>query len=111
MSKIEFTTNYTDHSTDKGFQFEFVCDRCGTGHRNHFRDWTTGNVAGVMEAASSLFGGIFNSASNVTERVRSAGWQKAHDEAFKAAAEEMMPDFAQCPRCSSWVCRAKCWND
>ena len=24
--------------------------------------------------------------------------------------EELKPDFVQCPRCSSWVCRKQCWN-
>ncbi len=23
---------------------------------------------------------------------------------------EIRPDFVQCPRCSSWVCRESCWN-
>jgi DNA-directed RNA polymerase subunit M/transcription elongation factor TFIIS len=63
-----------------------------------------------MDTASSLFGGIFGHAANITDRVRSANWEKAHDEAFLKATEELKPDFIQCPRCSSWVCRAKCWN-
>lgn len=110
-NKIQFTTNYRDISTDRGFQYEFICDHCGTGHRNRFQEWAVGNVSGVVEAASSLFGGIFNQASDITERVRSAGWQKAHDEAFEKASQEMMPDFAQCPRCNKWVCRERCWNE
>ena len=27
--KIEFVKNFNDHSTDTGFQFEFICDKCG----------------------------------------------------------------------------------
>jgi len=27
--KIAFTKNYSDLSTNQGFQFEFYCDRCG----------------------------------------------------------------------------------
>ncbi|MGD0005513.1 MAG: hypothetical protein ABSE06_14925 [Anaerolineaceae bacterium] len=46
-----------------------------------------------MDGARSLFGGIFNSVLNLTERVRSATWQKAHDEAFAKAAEELRPQF------------------
>jgi hypothetical protein len=64
-----------------------------------------------MDGASSLFGGIFNSALNLTERVRSAAWQKAHDEAFAKAAEEQRPQFRQCPHCQAWVCSKSCWND
>jgi len=109
-TKMEFTDNYNDQSTDRGFQFEFYCDRCGTGYRTRFQPWATGTAASVLDTASSLFGGIFSSAANVGERVRSAAWQKAHDEAFLAAMEELRPDFIQCPRCQQWVCREKCWN-
>ncbi len=107
---IEFTSNYNDLSTDNGFQFEFCCDRCGTGHRTRFTPWATGTAASVLNAANSLFGGVLSGAADLGERVRSAGWQKAHDEAFEDAAAEIISDFAQCPRCSSWVCRKSCWN-
>jgi histidinol phosphatase-like PHP family hydrolase len=42
------------------------------------------------------------------EDVRSAAWEKAHDKAFRDAATKLKPDFRQCPRCSSWVCRRQC---
>jgi hypothetical protein len=107
---IEFTRNYSDLSTDQGFQFEFNCDRCGTGYRTRFQASSLGMVSGALDTANSLFGGIFGRAADLGERVRSAGWEKAHDEAFGQAAEALKPDFAQCPRCSSWVCRKSCWN-
>ncbi|MBN1920630.1 MAG: zinc ribbon domain-containing protein [Anaerolineae bacterium] len=109
--QIAFTSNYSDLSTDRGFQFEFHCDRCGSGFRTRFSAWATGTAASVLDAASGLFGGVFSRAADVGERVRSAAWQRAHDEAFKEAAEEIRPAFAQCPRCSSWVCRKSCWNE
>jgi DNA-directed RNA polymerase subunit M/transcription elongation factor TFIIS len=109
--KIEFTSNYSDLSTDRGFQFEFSCDRCGTGFRTRFKPFGASTVAGVLDTASSLFGGVFGQAADIGERVRSAGWQKAHDSAFVDAVEELRPDFVQCPRCSSWVCRRSCWNN
>jgi hypothetical protein len=108
---LEFTRNYSDESTNQGFQFEFFCDRCGNGFRTRFRPSVTGTVSGAMEAANSLFGGIFGRAADVSEHVRSASWEKAHDDAFKAAVEELRPSFIQCPRCSSWVCRKSCWNE
>jgi len=108
--KIEFTSNYSDLSTNEGFQFEFFCNRCGVGYRTRFKPWAVGRVSGALETASSLFGGIFSSAATVGEKVRSAGWEKAHDEAFIAAMEELRPEFVQCPRCSTWVCRKGCWN-
>jgi len=108
--KIEFVRNYRDQSTDQGFQFEFYCDRCGTGYRSKFTPSVTGTINSVMDTASSLFGGIFNSAANLTGRAHSAAWEKAHDDAFANASREILPEFVQCPRCQSWVCREKCWN-
>lgn len=109
-SKIEFTTNYSDLSTDQGFQFEFFCNRCGTGYRTKFQASTLGTVSGALDTASSLFGGIFSRAADLGEHVRSAGWEKAHDDAFERAMQEVRDDFIQCPRCSNWVCKKACWN-
>lgn len=109
--RIEFTRNYTDLSTDKGFQFEFYCDRCGTGYRTRFQPSALGSVTSALDAAGNLFGGIFGQAASLGEQARSATWEKAHDAAFVKAMEELRPDFVQCPRCTSWVCRKACWND
>jgi DNA-directed RNA polymerase subunit M/transcription elongation factor TFIIS len=76
-----------------------------------FKPYTASTVAGVLDTASSLFGGVFGQAANIGERVRSAGWQQARDSAFAEAVEEMRPEFVQCPRCSSWVCKQSCWNN
>lgn len=108
--KIQFTRNYNDLSTNQGHQFEFFCDRCGNGFRTSFKPSMTGTVSQVLDAASSLFGGVFGKAADLGERVRSAAWEKAHDEAFTHAINELRPAFIQCPRCSSWVCRKSCWN-
>ena len=111
MTRIEFTKNYSDLSTDKGFQFEFNCDRCGTGYRTRFQASAMGLVSGALDTAGSLFGGILGQAADLGERARSATWEKAHDDAFEKAMDELRPDFIQCPRCSSWVCRKSCWNN
>lgn len=108
--RIEFVRNYRDLSTDTGFQFEFICDRCGAGYRTRFEESTVAKVSGVLDAASSVFGGFFNTAANLGGRVRSAAWERQHDEAFLRATQEMRPDFVQCPRCQNWVCRKQCWN-
>jgi hypothetical protein len=108
--QIEFVSNYNDLSTEQGFQFEFVCNRCSSGYRTPFKAWAVGTASSVLDTAGSLFGGLLGSAANVGERVRSATWEKAHDEAFKAALAEIKPAFVQCPRCSTWVCRKSCWN-
>ncbi len=109
--RIEFVRNYSDLCTNKGFQFEFFCDRCGSGFRTRFKPSVTGTVTGILDTAGSVFGGLFNSAANVGESFRSATWEKAHDEAFAEACNELKPDFIQCPRCMSWVCRKGCWNN
>lgn len=108
--KIEFTNNYSDLCTDQGFQFEFYCNRCGTGYRTRFQSSGISTVSGALDAANSLFGGLFGRAADMSERVRSAGWERAHDEAFVKAMKEVKADFVQCPRCSSWVCHKNCWN-
>jgi len=85
MTKIEFTRNYSDLSTDQGFQFEFYCDRCGSGFRTRFQPFALGTISNALGAASSLFGGVFGRAADLGERARSATWEKAHDEAFTKA--------------------------
>ena len=106
---IAFTNNYTDRSTETGFQFEFHCDRCGDGVRSNFQTSATGTVSTLLGAASNLLGGFFNAASTV-DRVRDATWQRSRDAAFKRASEEVMPSFNRCSRCTSYVCQ-RCWNE
>ncbi len=107
MTKIEFTSNYNDLSTEQGFQFEFNCNRCSTGYRTSFKPYAIGKISGALDTASSLFGGIFSHASTIGDRARTATWEKDHDQAFVEAVAEVKGDFVQCPRCSSWVCREK----
>ncbi len=109
MALIKFVANYNDLSTDNGFQFEFCCDRCGSGYQTSFQASTTSLISGALSTASSLFGGILGGAAEVGDRVRSATWEKAHDQAFARAAEEAKPHFKQCRRCGHWVDDV-CWN-
>jgi hypothetical protein len=107
---IEFTSNYSDVSTQHGFQFEYHCDRCGNGYRTTFKPFAMGAVNNVLDTASSLLGGIFGSASNVSNRVTEAQRERAREEALVEAIQQIRPSFVQCPRCSAWVCRKSCWN-
>jgi len=107
---IEFTDNYNDLSTDRGFQWEFYCERCGNGYRSKFHPSTTGIVSEALDLASGLLGGIFGPAAEVGDRVHSAAWERAHDEAFAEAIKEVRGYFVQCPGCNEWVCRERCWN-
>jgi hypothetical protein len=108
---IEFTNNYNDLSTERGFQWEFYCERCGNGYRSKFRPSATGLATEVLDVAGGVLGGIFGTAAQVGDRVHSAAWERAHDEAFTKAIGEVKGYFVQCPRCNEWVCRQRCWND
>ncbi|OGO61428.1 MAG: hypothetical protein A2029_00875 [Chloroflexi bacterium RBG_19FT_COMBO_47_9] len=90
---------------------KFLFYRCGTGYRTRIQGSALGTAATALETASNIFGGLFNSLSNAGVSVRTASWEKAHDDAFLKAAVEIKPDFIQCPRCPSWVCRKTCWNE
>lgn len=107
---IGFTDNYQDLSTDRGFQFEFTCDRCGAGYRSKFDASKASAAAGVLDAASSLLGGVFDKAADMGSRVKSAAWERGHDKALQVASAEIRPKFVQCPRCQAWVCRKSCWS-
>jgi hypothetical protein len=110
MALIQFTRNHTDHSTDKGFQFEFMCDRCGNGFVSEFQASAMGLAASALRTAGSLFGGILGSAGSSAYEVERAVQGPAHDRALRQAVEEAKPNFHQCPKCSHWVCMATCWN-
>lgn len=109
MALIQFTRNHEDQSTDNGFQFEFYCDRCGNGYQTHFEASATGTITSALDVASNLLGGVFGSVSSAAHTVRSAGWQKAHDDAFTRAVQEAQPHFHKCKRCGHWV-DDDCWN-
>jgi membrane protease subunit (stomatin/prohibitin family) len=108
--EIEVISNFEDLSTDVGFQFEFKCARCGAGFRTPFKASAVGAASQALDAASSVLGGLFGAAADVGERVRSTAWETAHDKAFQEAVQQVKPKLVQCPRCSEWVCREKCWN-
>ena len=83
--KIEFINNYNDLSTDNGFQFEFTCNRCGTGYRSSFKEFMLGKASGLLDIAGNLLGGALGRASSVGQQVKSAAWERAHDKAFVEA--------------------------
>lgn len=111
MTMINFTANYEDLSTDKGYQFKFFCDKCGNGFMSQYQMSVTGTAGSLLRAAGDLFGGILNSAGNSAYEIQRAIGGKAHDEALAAAVEEAKQHFHQCTRCGKWVCPEVCWND
>lgn len=110
MAAIEFTGNYQDLSTDKGYQFKFFCEKCQNGYMSSFRTSALGLAASAVNVAGSLFGGIFGRAAGSTYEVQRAIGGTAHDSALKEAVEEIRPLFKQCPRCGNWICEPVCFN-
>jgi hypothetical protein len=64
---IEFTNNYQDHSTQDGYQFEFMCMRCGNGYESPFQR-SVGGIGRMMAIGGGLLGGV------VGDRVEEVGW-------------------------------------
>ncbi len=110
MASQTFTRNYNDHSNDTGFQFEFFCDKCGSGHRSEFQRNTLGFAAQLVKAAGSILGGSVASAGWGADHLKDAFRGPAWDSAFKTAIEECRPKFRQCTKCGKWVCPEVCWN-
>src|SRR5438132_2560328 len=93
MALIQFTRNHTDHSTDKGYQFEFFCDRCGNGFMSEFQASAVGLAASALRAAGGFFGGILGSASSNAYEIERVIQGPAHDSAFRSAVEQAKPNF------------------
>ena len=110
MSSQPFTRNYSDHSNDTGFQFEFFCDKCGNGHRSSFKTNALGFAAQMVKAAGAFFGGNLSRAGWGADQLKDAFRGPAWDAAFKEAIEECKPKLKQCSKCGSWVCPEVCWN-
>ena len=107
---IEFTSNYQDLSTDKGFQFKFVCERCNNGYMSPYQTNTMGVAEELLRGAASFFGGLVSQAADSAYHVNRAVGGAKHDEALRAAVEAVRPKFTQCKRCGTWVCGEVCWN-
>ena len=93
MAATEFVRHYIDLSTADGFQFEFLCDRCGSGYLGPIQPAAEGGLG----TAPSLPG------------VAGVG-DAARQEALARAIEEARRHFRECGRCSQWV-DAACWNE
>lgn len=110
MPNIPFTNNYTDLSSQRGFQFKFFCEKCGNGYMSTFRANRLGVAAAAADAAGSLLGGLFGRAAQTAQSLQSMAAGPQHDAALDAAVKEISPLFKQCTRCGKWVCEPVCWN-
>jgi membrane protease subunit (stomatin/prohibitin family) len=109
MALIQFTRNHSDHSTDKGYQFEFFCDRCGNGFRSEFKASAVGMAGSALRTVGGLLGGFLGSAGHSTYEIERAAQGPGRDRAFREAIDEAKVNFRQCPKCTHWVC-GTCWN-
>jgi membrane protease subunit (stomatin/prohibitin family) len=110
MTTIPFTDNYTDLSSNRGYQFKFMCQKCGNGYMSTFQANKMGMAASAANAAASFLGGIFGGAARGAQALESMVAGPQHDAALKAAVREISPLFKQCTRCGQWVCEPVCWN-
>jgi hypothetical protein len=110
MATVEFTGNYEDLSTDKGYQFKFYCERCGNGYMSSYKASAMGLAASAINVAGNLFGGIFGRAASGAYEVQRAVGGTAHDSALREAVAEIRPKFKQCTRCGQWICEPVCFN-
>ncbi|HEV8125805.1 MAG TPA: zinc ribbon domain-containing protein [Gemmatimonadales bacterium] len=110
MAKIPFTNNYQDLSTQRGFQFKFVCEKCGNGYMSTFQTNKLGAASSVASAAASLLGGFFGRAAQTADSLQNIAAGPQKDAALDAAVREISPIFKQCTRCGNWVCEPVCWN-
>ncbi|HET9227520.1 MAG TPA: zinc ribbon domain-containing protein [Thermoanaerobaculia bacterium] len=110
MPTVEFTGNYEDLSTDRGYQFKFYCEKCGNGYMSTFNASKMGMAASAAQAAGNLFGGIFGRAASTAYEIQRAVGGPAHDAALREAVAEIRPKFKQCTRCGQYVCEPICFN-
>lgn len=111
MATVEFTGNYEDLSTDRGYQFKFYCEKCGNGYMSSFQSSKLGMAASAAQVAGSLFGGLFGKAADTAYEIQRAVGGPAHDAALREAVTEIKPMFKQCTRCGQWVCGPVCFNN
>jgi hypothetical protein len=106
-----FTDNVRDLSNQDGYQFEFMCERCGNGYRSPFARDKLAFGGKLLRAAGDLMGGngyrLSQAASYMDRGTNSVG----KDKAMKAAVETVREEFKQCRGCGDWMCHQVCWND
>ena len=108
---VPFTDNYTDRSTEAGYQFEFYCERCGNGYKSGFQASALGVGTKVLRGLGGVLGGRLGNAGYAGQHIKDLTESQAKDKALREATEEMKPYFNQCHRCGQWVCKEICWNE
>ena len=107
-----FTDNVRDLSNQDGYQFEFVCERCGNGYRSPFVRDKVEFGRKILRMAGDLMGG---NGYKLSQAANSAYWDRgtnsaAKDKAMIEAVETVRGEFRQCRGCGDWMCHQQCWN-
>lgn len=124
MTLNGFTDNFSDESTDAGFQFTFNCEVCNEGYKTAFRESKTYKKAGMLNmfgqmasavsdlAGSNLGWDLQRGADAVSQRFQgmSPEWQREHEAAFNEAQNEAQGHFHRCPKCTKFTCEND-WNE
>ncbi len=111
---VPFTDNFRDLSNNDGYQFEFICERCGNGYRSPFQRDKMATGTRLLRGLGSLnnkFGVVDRLGNASTELYDRATGSAAKDKALATAVEAIRPNFRQCRGCGNWVCHEVCWND
>jgi hypothetical protein len=118
MAMTAFTRNYTDNSTEAGFQFTFYCDLCQDGYKTQFIESQTYKKGSLLRGLSrgisigaSLLGayrvgyGVERGADVLGEKFAgmSPEWHKEHERALKWPKRGSR-HFHRCHKCRQWVC-------
>jgi hypothetical protein len=108
-----FTDNVRDLSNSNGYQFEFVCERCGNGHRSPFVRDKVDMGRTILRSVGDLIGGSgyrLNQVANAMDWNRGTN-SAAKDRAMDEAVETVRAEFRQCRGCGNWMCHDVCWNE
>jgi hypothetical protein len=114
----EFVSDFLDPaddlSTEKGFQWQFCCPRCGEGHLSSFEYYDPG-TAGLLAKSlkdTGMLGQLGGAVGELVGKTAYEAQRRAHREkALRRAVLEARLNFEKCGECLSWSCRdASCWN-
>lgn len=113
MPLLSFTRQYIDRSNNRGFQFEFCCDRCRKGYRSRFIPNQLSSVSELLDTVKhipSQNSPLLKVGQSLGRGLNSIILDAQKDTAFAEANQESKQYFNWCLKCESWVCKNKCWN-
>ena len=112
---IEFVQNYTDLSTDKGYQFKFFCDKCGNGYvllprvrhrdrsrrRRRWRAASSAASSGKIGSSSYEVQRAIGGPVHETRRGRRHGDEAKFKQLSRVPADGCAERSSRIPRCES----------